>query len=252
MREALVLLVKSCVLLYNVSMKIYAVSDLHISTDSDKPMDVFGGNWVGYMDKIRADWKERVSDGDVVLIGGDIRWAMTLPEAEKDLATISDLKGIKVLVKGNHDYWWQHSVSKVREILPDGFYAVQNDAVKSVSPVVCGSRCWSVPGSPDFGEQDMKIYLRETERLKLSFAAAAKLKKDGDKLVALVHFPPFTGKREDTDFTRLFEKNGVDAVVYGHLHGNKVKNERLIEKNGIKYYLTSCDQTDNKLTEIVL
>ena len=236
---------------YNFSMKFYAISDLHISTNTNKPMDVFGGNWVGYLEKIQSDWQEKVTDDDVVLIGGDISWAMTIEDAKKDIDSICDLKGIKVLIKGNHDYWWS-GIGKVRDMLPENFIALQNDSVKIGNVVICGSRCWSVPGSPDFNEQDMKIYLRETERLKLSLSSASKLRDEGDKLVALVHYPPFNVKRENSAFTDIFEEYGVDVVVYGHLHGKNVRADRLVVKNGIKYYLTSCDQVDNKLTEIEL
>ena len=232
-------------------MKIYAISDLHISTSTNKPMDVFGGNWVGYLDKIKEDWSKKVNDDDLVLIGGDISWAMNIEEAERDISTLLDLKGKKVLIKGNHDYWWS-GIGKVRDMLPDGFYALQNDSVRFDGLVVCGSRCWSVPGSPEFTEQDKKIYLRETERLKLSLASANKMRQDGDKLIALIHYPPFNVHREDSLFTELFEKNGVDIVVYGHLHGKNVRADKLVEKNGVKYYLTSCDQVENKLVEIQL
>lgn len=232
-------------------MKIFAISDLHISTNTDKPMDIFGGNWVGYLDKIKADWNERVTDEDLVLIGGDISWAMNIADAQKDIETLKNLRGKKIFIKGNHDYWWS-GIGKVRDMLPDGFYALQNDSIRFDGVVICGSRCWSVPGSPDFKEQDMKIYLRETERLKLSLSAASKLKQDGDKLIALVHFPPFNVRRENTLFTDIFEQNGVDSVVYGHLHGKSVRSDKLVVKNGVKYYLTSCDQVDNKLTEISL
>lgn len=232
-------------------MKLFAISDLHISTNSDKPMDIFGGNWVGYLEKIFADWKDKVSEEDVVLIGGDISWAMTLDKAVEDINLMNELPGKKVMIKGNHDYWWQ-AIGKVRDALPENFFALQNDCIKLGNAIICGSRCWSVPGAPDFKEQDRKIYLRETERLKLSFASVNKIKDAGDKVVALVHYPPFNVKREDTLFTEIFEQNGVDSVVYGHLHGNKVKSEKLVIKNGIKYYLTSCDQVDNKLTEIPL
>ena len=232
-------------------MRIYAISDLHISTNTNKPMDIFGGNWVGYLDKIKADWQEKVCDDDLVLIGGDISWAMNIEDAEKDLQTLKDLKGKKILIKGNHDYWWS-GIGKVRDILPDNFYALQNDSIRFDGVVICGSRCWSVPGSPDFTEQDMKIYLRETERLKLSLSAASKLKQDGDKLIALIHYPPFNVNREDSLFTELFEKNNVDIVIYGHLHGKNVRADKIVVKNGVKYYLTSCDQVDNKLTEISL
>lgn len=233
-------------------MKIFAISDLHISTNSDKPMDVFGGNWVGYLEKIFADWNEKVSEEDAVLLGGDLSWAMTLDKAMEDVELLKPLKGKKILIKGNHDYWWQ-AIGRVRDALPENFYALQNDAMRlDCGAVVCGSRCWSVPGAPDFGEQDMKIYLRETERLKLSFKAAEKLRQEGDKLIALIHYPPFNARREDTLFTEIFESYGVNSVVYGHLHGNRVKSDKLVVKNGVKYYLTSCDQADNKLTEIIL
>jgi len=232
-------------------MKIYAISDLHISTNTNKPMDVFGGNWVNYLEKIFADWKEKVSDDDIVLIGGDISWAMDIDDAKKDLELLSNLKGRKVLVKGNHDYWWS-GITKVRDILPEGFFALQNDCIKFGNVIICGSRCWSVPGSPDFSEQDQKIYLRETERLKLSFNNVNKIKEEGDKVIALVHYPPFNVRRENSLFTEIFEKNGVDAVIYGHLHGKDVRSDKLVIKNNVKYYLTSCDQVDNKLTEIQL
>ena len=231
-------------------MKVYAISDLHISVNNEKPMDVFGGNWVGYLDKIFADWNEKVTDEDLVLIGGDISWAMKIEDAEKDLQLLKDLRGKKIFIKGNHDYWWS-GIGKVRYIMPENCFALQNDSIKIGNVVVCGSRCWSVPGSPDFKEQDMKLYLRETERLKLSLKQAQSLRQEGDKLVALVHYPPFNVKREPSNFTQLFEDNKVDCVVYGHLHGKNVRSDKVLVKNDIKYYLTSCDQVDNKLTEVI-
>lgn len=222
-----------------------------MSTNTNKPMDVFGGNWVRYMEKIRADWTEKVADDDLVLIGGDISWAMNIEDAKTDILSISDLKGKKILIKGNHDYWWS-GIGKVRDMLPENFFALQNDSIRFDGLVVCGSRLWSVPGSPDFNEQDMKLYLREIERLKLSLKSAQKIKKEGDKLIALIHYPPFNVRREDTEFTKIFEEYGVDSVVYGHLHGKSVRADKLVVKNGVKYYLTSCDQVDNKLTEVKL
>lgn len=230
-------------------MKVYAISDLHISASGEKPMEVFGGNWVGYLEKIAADWREKVKEEDLVLIGGDISWAMTLENALKDLETVFPLPGRKVLIRGNHDYWW-HGIGRIRERLPQNVYALQNDAVKIENVIVCGSRAWSVPGSPDFGADDEKIYKREAERLKMSFHAAAKLRGEGDALLVLVHYPPFNVRRENSLFTELFEANGVNAVIYGHLHGSSVRADRLVKKNGIPYYLTSCDMVDNRLVEI--
>lgn len=232
-------------------MKIFAISDLHISTDGNKPMDVFGGKWVDYLDKIKSDWQDKVSDDDLVLIGGDISWAMNIEDAKRDILSFADMKGKKVIIKGNHDYWWS-GIGKVREMLPEGFYALQNDCIKFNNVIICGSRCWTVPGANDFTEQDMKLYLRETERLKLSFKAVEKIRKPEDKLIALIHYPPFNVRRENSAFTDIFEEHNVDAVIYGHLHGKDVRADKLVVKNGINYYLTSCDQVENKLTEINL
>lgn len=230
-------------------MRIFAISDLHISTNSNKPMDVFGGNWVGYLDKIISDWQQKVTDDDIVLIGGDLSWAMDIDSAVEDIKILSNLSGKKVIIRGNHDYWWK-GITRVREILPENFYALQNDHLRFNDVIICGSRCWSTPGSPDFKEQDMKIYLRETERLKLSIKSATLDRGENDKLIALIHYPPFNVRREDSNFTQIFEEYKVNSVVYGHLHGKNVRSDKLVVKNGIKYYLTSCDQVDNKLVEI--
>lgn len=232
-------------------MKIFAISDLHISTNTNKPMDVFGGNWVGYLEKIYADWESKVSDDDLVLIAGDISWAMSIDDAVKDISTFAALKGKKIIIKGNHDYWWS-GIGKVRDSLPESVYALQNDSVKIGDVVICGSRGWTVPGAPDFTEQDMKLYKRETERLRLSLSSAKKLAENGEKIIAMIHYPPFNVRRESSAYTDIFEEFGVDSVIYGHLHGKDVRADKFLIKNGIKYYLTSCDLVDNKLTEIKL
>jgi predicted phosphohydrolase len=232
-------------------MKVFAISDLHISTNTNKPMDVFGGNWVNYLETIKNDWQNKVSDEDIVLISGDISWAMTLDEAKPDFDVIKDLPGKKIIIRGNHDFWWS-AISKVRDFLPENFIALQNDAVKIGNLVICGSRAWSVPGSPDFKEQDKKIYLREVERLKLSLSQGKKLLAEGDKLLVMVHYPPFNVKRENNLILDLFKEFDVDVVVYGHLHGKNVRADKFLQLDGIDYYLTSCDLVNNKLVEINL
>ncbi|MBQ2718041.1 MAG: metallophosphoesterase [Clostridia bacterium] len=232
-------------------MKIFAISDLHLSTTGEKPMDVFGGVWTNYVEKIKQDWSDKVSDDDIVLISGDISWAMKLEDAIIDLDEIKDLKGKKVMIRGNHDYWWK-SLSKIRSALPSGFFVLQNDAIKIEKTVICGTRGWTCEGSPDFGKEDKKLYLREAERLRLALINAQKVREYGDKLIVMIHFPPFNVRRENSLFTELFESFNVDAVVYGHLHGKDSRADRKLTKNGIDYYLTSCDQVDFKLTEIEL
>ncbi|MGN0822831.1 MAG: metallophosphoesterase [Candidatus Gallimonas sp.] len=230
-------------------MKVYAVSDLHLSGMADKPMDVFGKEWEGHFEKITADWERKVSDEDVVLIGGDTSWGMKLREGLYDVNRLAPLKGHKIFIRGNHDYWW-NGITRVRAgAADDSFRFLQNDCVKIGKYVVAGSRGWSCPGSTDFTEHDMALYLREGERFRLAFREAEKVTEPGDVLIALIHYPPFGIKKEDTAFTGLFEEYGVKKVVFGHLHGSGYFPLKT-EKNGIEYFLTSCDKTKFTLTEI--
>jgi len=230
-------------------MNIYAISDLHLSATADKPMDVFGGNWEGHFEKIKTDWLQTVTPDDVVLISGDISWAMKLSDALVDLRSLAELPGKKVFIRGNHDYWW-NGITKLRDQAPDDtFVFLQTDAVRIGEFVIVGSRGWTCPGSSDYTEQDQKLYLREGERFRLAFLEAEKLVKDGDKKIAMIHYPPFNLKGEDTLFTQLFEKNGVEKVVFGHIHGAAyfpLKTQR----NGVEYILASCDKTAFKLIKI--
>lgn len=230
-------------------MKVYAISDLHLSGASDKPMDVFGPEWEGHFEKIKADWQSKVSDEDIVLVGGDTSWGMKTEEGMFDVESLAPLKGRKVFIRGNHDYWWS-GISKIRALAPDNsFYFLQNDCVKIGGFIIAGSRGWTCPGSADFKEHDMTLYLREAERFRLAFTEVKKVRQEGDKLIALIHYPPFSVRKEDTLFTKLFEENGVEKVVFGHLHGSGYFPFRS-EKNGIEYVLTSCDKTKFTLTEI--
>ncbi len=233
-------------------MKIFAISDLHLSGDSDKPMDVFGFKWKNYVEKIKSDWQSKVGDDDVVLISGDISWAMKLESAVKDVKDFLDgLKGKKVFIRGNHDYWWQ-SISRIRDCFGEDCKFVQNDCVKFGNVIIGGSRGWCVEGSPDFKDEDRKLLARETERMRLVLKAIEKSRAEGDKVIIMMHYPPFNVKREESPFTQLFSQYAVDCVVYGHLHGKDSRADLKVVKDGIPYYLTSCDILDNKLTEIVL
>ena len=222
-------------------MKIFAISDLHLSFSGDKPMDIFGEVWVDHFTTIEKNWNAVVTDDDVVLVAGDISWAMNLDNARVDLAVFSRLRGRKIIIRGNHDYWWS-SYSKVKAALPDGVTALQNNAVKIGNTVIAGTRGWTVPEKPsEQSEEDKKIFDREVIRLELSLAEANKLKKEGDALIVMTHYPPFNNKNEDSAFTALMEKYGATKVVYGHLHGKYPYYKRTVLKNGITYHLTSCD-----------
>ena len=230
-------------------MKVFAISDLHLSINNPKPMDIFGPVWEGYLDKIFADWTEKVSCDDVVLLAGDFSWAMKLEETIQDFKLLENLPGKKVIIRGNHDYWWK-SISAVREILPPNFYAVQNDAIKFGNVIVCGTRGWMVPEkNVIMTPENKKIFDREVIRLELTLQSAEKLRENGDKVVCMIHYPPTNFSRDDSEFTSLIEKYKVDCVVFGHIHGKKVVTSFI--KNNIPYYLTSCDIVENKLTEIL-
>lgn len=231
-------------------MKVFSISDLHLSGITDKPMDVFGARWEGYFEKIKSDWKSKVEDEDIVLISGDISWGTTLSEGLYDLNSLKDLKGKKVFIRGNHDYWW-NGISKLRDAAPDEtFFFLQNDCIKFGNVIICGSRGWTCPGSADYSERDEKLYRREAERFKLCFNGVDRVRGEGDTLLAMIHYPPFSLKTQDTEFTRLFEENKVDKVIFGHLHGDIYFPFRTV-KNGIEYILTSCDKVGFTLQRIL-
>lgn len=237
-----------------MAMKIFAISDLHLTFMVQKPMDVFGGQWENYTEKIQENWQRVVSDEDLVLISGDISWAMKLEETKEDFAFIDKLPGKKIIIRGNHDYWWK-SISGIREVLPESIFALQNDSIKFDEVVIAGTRGWEVcEGDMDFNfsEDDNKIFKRELIRLELALQDATKKRGENDKLICMIHYPPFNSRWEDSGFTELFEKYHVDVVVYGHIHNYIGKYERLIKKNGISYFLTSADMIKMSPVEIKL
>lgn len=233
-------------------MKVFAISDLHLSSVVEKPMDIFGDGWQNHFAKICEDWQAKVADGDLVLLGGDMSWGLTLEEAKPDYEQIALLKGEKYVVKGNHDYYWS-SLGKMRSNFPD-FNFIQNNAFRAESPsgkavVIAGSRGWNIPAK-DTPESEIKIYKRELIRLELSLSYAKNLQKDGDILIAMLHYPPFEATYQDTEVTALLEKYNVDYVLYGHLHGKNARVTPTLKKHGATYILTSCDLVDNKLIEV--
>ncbi len=231
-------------------MKVFAISDLHLSINSNKPMNIFGPVWENYLEEIEQSWNENVEENDVVLIPGDISWAMKLIDAIPDLEFIGKFKGKKIILRGNHDYWWS-SISGVRRELPSNMFAIQNDAIKIGDYIFCGTRGWTVPEVEHKTPDDEKIYKREVIRLELSLLDAKRLQTNNEKIIVMMHYPPFNSKVEDSDFTKTIEKFNVEKVVYGHLHSYDKKQKLILTKNNVTYYLTSCDLVGNKLIKIV-
>ena len=230
-------------------MKIWGISDLHLSLSTDKPMDIFGDHWRDHAEKMAKSWDVVVSDDDVVLCPGDLSWAMRLDDAKADLDWIGARPGLKILVKGNHDLWWS-SISKVRSFIPGSCIALQNDCYDIGSFVVAGSRLWTAPGAFDYTDHDEKIYLREIERLRLSLDRA-KAMAQGRPILAAVHYPPFTARKENTRFADLLEEYGVEICVYGHLHGERSFRYAFEgHRNGVLYMMISCDYLNFKPRQI--
>lgn len=231
-------------------MRVFAIGDLHLSftkpvdpgnwetTAEHKPMGCFGNGWEHHYRKIYHNWLQQVAREDLVLIPGDISWAMKLPETHYDFDYIAKLAGTKVLVQGNHDYWWQ-SISKVRAVLPSGSYALQNDSIAFGDITVAGTRGWLCPNDRQFTEHDQKIYRREVLRLEMSLQSIEERRR---WLVVMFHYMPTNDRHEKNEFIELMQQYGVDICIYGHLHGQAAHNMRLPdEKWGIKFHLVSAD-----------
>ena len=227
-------------------MRVFAISDLHLPGGEAKPMDIFGLHWENHFEKIQADWQQKVAEDDLVLIAGDISWAMRLADAASDLEAIGALPGRKVILRGNHDYWWS-SISRVRAALPEGMYAIQHDALTFGNVIICGTRGWISPDSAQATEDDARIYQREAMRLSLSLAEAEKMREtllaQGKKprIIAMLHYPPFGDKAQASEVTALLCEAGVDDAIYGHLHGPGLQGAFTGTLDGVRYHLTSCD-----------
>lgn len=228
-------------------MRIFAIGDLHLSfskavntKDWDqnteyKPMEALDSFWYQHSRRIFANWHSKVAEEDVVLVPGDISWAMRLEEARHDLQFLGRLPGIIICVQGNHDYWWQ-SISRVRATVTTNIYMIQNDHVNLNGLIFCGSRGWICPNSALFKEGDEKIYCRELIRMENSLSGAGK----GPKIV-MMHYMPTNEKHEYSGFIQLFQKYNVQDVVYGHLHARACRYRLPDRAWDINFHLVSAD-----------
>ena len=220
-------------------MSIWAIADLHLGNAVNKPMDIFGDQWGNHQEKIKEGWQSVVGEGDLVIIPGDISWAMQLSEAVFDLEWIASLPGKKVMVRGNHDYWWS-SLKKIQEILPESLSVIQNNHFPWGDIAVCGTRGWLSPEDQrSASEADEKIYRRELQRLELSLKSA---RESGfEKIIAALHFPPFAYGMKSSGFTQLISEYKVKYCIYGHLHAEAIKNAFVGESEGVEYVFASAD-----------
>lgn len=217
---------------------IYTIGDLHLSLGCDKPMDIFAG-WSNYLERLEENWNSKITAEDTVVLLGDHSWALKLEDSRKDLEYIhSRLNGKKILVKGNHDLWWQ-TMNKLNGFIDDnGFDSIRflfNNAFSAEGITICGTRGWiRENGEP----QDIKILSREAGRLELSLQAGVKL---GGELVAFIHYPPIYGSEENVYITEILHKYNVKRCYYAHLHGGSIRGALNGERAGITYRLVSAD-----------
>lgn len=231
------------------TIRFWAIGDLHLSIglaeEKRKPMDQFGNEWVQHTAKIARSWCERVKPQDVVLLLGDLFWGNRVEEAQFALNWLSCLPGRKVMVRGNHDNWWQ-SISKVREALPAGMYAIQNDCLVLERVAICGTRGWTF-ADPEGPAHQEKMLRREYARLK---ASLDDIPADADYRIAMFHYPPFSDNGLAPEVSGMLEAAQVNLCAFGHLHGREADRFRSIEKNNIKYVLASADNIDFSPLEI--
>lgn len=231
-------------------MRIFALSDLHLAISADKPMDIFGPSWENYIPKLKENWKNTITNDDLVLIAGDLSWAMKIEEFEKDLEFFNDLPGFKLFIKGNHDLWWK-SVSAVRNLLPKNMFCLQYDSVRfDEGFVICGTRGWDLPND-EFTEHDHYMYNKEILRLEMALSNAKSKMQEGDKLIVMMHYPPYSKTNKNNPFLDLINSYNVDAVVFGHIHTEFVLPIKEKIEN-TDFYLTSCDILKNMPIEIKL
>jgi len=222
-------------------MSIYAIADLHLSfaPGIDKPMDIYGYRWENHAERLKENWCKNIKEQDTVIIPGDVSWALKLEEAVYDLDWLNELPGHKVLIKGNHDLWW-NGITRLNSMY-EGMTFLQNDFYMAEGICICGSRGWLTPDNDEFGESDERIYRREVLRLRASLQAARE-RAGRVEILGVLHYPPVSRASAFSGFQQAFEDFGVKKVIYGHIHGEEgFRNALTGLHHGVEYDLVSLD-----------
>ena len=236
-------------------MSIYIIGDLHLSFSENKPMSVFGTKWEGHSDKIKEDWLKKVTEEDTVILAGDFSWAMYLEDSYADFCYLNNLPGKKILLKGNHDYWWTTITAMKRFLKEKQIENVDflfNNSFKIEDIILVGTRGWPLLNS----ENSEKMINRETSRLELSIKSAIKQYGEDKEIIAIMHYPPLSSssmKNEytyDSKFLDILKQYPIHTCYYGHLHGNSHKDAIEGKIEGIEFKLISSDYLDFKLCKI--
>ena len=234
-------------------MAIYTIGDLHLSFEIDKPMDIFGDNWINHEEKIKEDWLKKVTENDLVILPGDFSWATYLSETKKDFEYINKLPGKKLLLKGNHDYWWT-TLTSMRKFLKENEFNnidfIYNNSYEFEGRIIAGTRGWSLMEEED----NPKLFNRELGRLELSLESGIKQFGKEKEIIVCMHYPPISSKKitrnEELKFVSKMKEYNVKKCIYGHLHGASISDAVQGEIEGIEFKLVSADYLDFKLVKI--
>lgn len=234
-------------------MAIFAIADLHLSFNENKPMDIFGDNWKNHEEKIKENWLSKITDNDLVLLPGDFSWAMHLQDTKKDFEYLNKLPGKKLMLKGNHDYWWT-TVTKMKNFLKENNFEnidfIYNNSYAYDNYIIAGARGWSL----NEDEENEKMIKREIIRLEISIKDGIKKYGEGKEIIVCMHYPPITKNEIDnnktTEFMELMKRYNIKKCLYGHLHSTSIQDavEGLIE--GIELKLVSADGLDFNLLKV--
>lgn len=230
-------------------MAIYGISDLHLALGMDKPMDIFGSKWEKHEEKVRSNWINKVKENDLVVLPGDFSWAMYLEDAKKDFEYINNLPGKKLLLKGNHDYWWS-TMTKMRAFLKENNFHnidfIYNNSYLWEDKIIVGTRGWS-----EQEEKPEKIIKRENLRLEAALKDGVNKFGNDKEIIVCMHYPPFNSYEElDLNFIKTMKKYNVTKCVYGHIHGNAQKEAIQGKIDGIQFSMISSDYTKFDLVKI--
>lgn len=225
-------------------MSIYVIADLHLSFLQNKPMDIFGDNWENHAEKIRLNWIKKVKQNDYVIIPGDFSWATYIENTKQDFLYLNNLPGNKILLKGNHDYWWT-TVTGMRKFIKENNFKnidfLYNNSYLIEDKIIVGTRGWNVLDSDD----EKKMIKRESARLELSIKDGIQKYGNEKEKIAFLHYPPITqsnvNKKENKEFVNVLNKYGIKKCYYGHLHGQSHKDAIIGVVDGIEYNLISAD-----------
>lgn len=234
-------------------MSIFVIADLHLSFKNPKPMNIFGDNWDKHEEKIRKDWISKVKEEDLVILPGDFSWAMNLEDAYMDFEYLNSLPGKKLLLKGNHDYWWT-TLNKMREYLKENNFSnidfIYNNSYSFEKYIITGTRGWTLNDT----EGSNKILNRELGRLELSLKDGITKFGNEKEIIVFMHYPPITNasmlNNEELKFVNKMKEYNVRKCMYGHLHSRSHRDaiEGMIQ--GIEFKLVSADYLNFKLIKI--